>query len=107
MRASADKRVVLVVELEEVRADVTQGDHSLNLGRLNLHIHSPLGETRDVAVELVSDFVLHELDELVLDACAFCLGGDHLTLGGVLAGRLVSFAVGALPAGEIGDVKWV
>ena len=107
MGAATDKRVMLVIELEKVRANVAQGDHSLNLRRLNLNIHSPLCETGDVTVELVAYLVLHEFNKLVLDARALGLGGDHFTLGSVLACGLVSLAVGTLSSGEIGSEKAV
>ena len=42
-----------------------------------------------MASECASNLVLHELDELVLDACALCLCSDDLALGSMLAELVV------------------
>ena len=49
---------------------------------VELDIDAPFGETRDVAVELLADVLLHELDHLVLDRGAFGLGGDDFAVRG-------------------------
>ena len=54
-----------------------------------------------MAGELLSDLVLHELDELVLDAGALRFGGEDLALGGVDALLLVVVLLLALLAGEV------
>ena len=41
----AHDAVMFLIELEEIRLDIAECDHSFNLGRLDFHIHSPFGKT--------------------------------------------------------------
>ena len=43
--ALSDYAVMLLVKLIEIAPDVAQRDHSLDIGGLDLHIHSPVRET--------------------------------------------------------------
>ena len=81
--------VMILIELKEIRLDVTKGNHTLDLSRFDLHIHSPLGKTGNMTVELAADLVLHKLHEFILRAGSLSLSCNHLTLGSVLALLLI------------------
>ena len=83
--AAAADEIAVRVEVVEVGTDGPQRNHALDVGVFQFYIHSPLGQTGDGSVKYHADLVLHELDDLVLDALAFGLGGDDFTLGGVAA----------------------
>ena len=99
--ALADQAVARLVELVEVGLDVPHGNHALDLGRLDLHVHAPLGDTGHVAVVLLADLVHHELDQLVLRGSALGVRGHELALGGVAARLLVLILLGALAVVQI------
>ena len=54
-----------------------------------------------MALELISDLVLHEFNEFVLDARAFSLSCNYLTLRGMLAEFLEQFLLCRHSAGKV------
>lgn len=66
-----------------------------------LDVHAPVAHARDMAVEELADFILHELHHFVLDRGAFGFGGDHFPLRGVYAEFLEGVAVGRFASFEV------
>ena len=101
MGAPADKPIVFGIEFKEIRTDIPERHHSLDSGRLHLNVHSPVSKSGDMALELISDLVLHVFDKLVLDARAFSLSCNYLTLRGMLAEFLKKFLLCRHSAGKV------
>ena len=60
--------VSVLIEFEEIALDVPESHHAFNLRRFDLHVYTPFGKARNMALELVTDLILHELNKLVLYA---------------------------------------
>ena len=95
------------IELKIITLDIPERHHTLDLRRLHLNIHSPFCKARYMSSEHISHLVLHELDELVLDACSLCLGRNHLALRAMLTELVNRFLLHIIPCSKVSCKKAV
>ena len=68
---------------------------------VQLDVDTPLAHTRHVALENLTNLVVHKLDHLILDRCALGLRSDNLALGGIYTLRLNLGLIGRLTLGQV------
>ena len=98
---AAHDAVILLVELVIISFQLIDGNEAFAFRVIQFHVKAPLRHAGNRSHEILSEFVAHELDLLVLDGGPFRVRGDLFHVGAMLAHLFILLGIGRASTVEI------